>query len=88
MKNSHAGKIQLLKKLLFKVCLTYIMCIKSCSSAKECLFVILKIMENWKTKLSQEINLAIPLGDTGDKSVCLQAGVLGRITSPWFCQGV
>lgn len=34
--------------------------------------------------LSKEINLVIPLGDTGDKSVFLQAGVLGRMASPWI----
>lgn len=76
MKNSQVEKIQFLKKLHFKACLTHIMCVKSYPSAKECPFVILKIRENWKTKLSQEINLAVPLGDTGEKSFCLQAGVL------------
>lgn len=39
-------------------------------------------MGKWKTMFSKEINLVIPLGDTGDKSVFLQAGVLGRIASP------
>lgn len=80
--NQPCKKIQFLRKLHFKACSIHVMCGKSCPSEKECSFVILKIMESWKSKLSQEINLVILLGDTGDKSVCLQAGVLCGITSP------